>query len=188
MSLYLHTRQYASAVQVRQHFLTLRPQIRSSWVGLMVAHHLNGDIPSAIETYEALQSCINVDGGTAPERAQTALYVIRLCIEQGDYENALKRLDTGLSKKVINARGEISHMRGTSRPGSRDHALTHSSRHTAQAGSKRRGKGCFRRPAQTEPRQPHVLPGSTTRGWPRHLFFSLRRAEGRSLEEARRAA
>jgi DNA-binding SARP family transcriptional activator len=137
MSLYLHTRQNASAVQVRQHFLTLRPQIRSSWVGLMVAHHLNGDIPSAIETYEALQSCINVDGGTAPERAQTALYVIRLCVEQGDYENALKRLDTGLSKKVINARGEISHMRGTSRLCSRDYALTHISRHAAQAGSKR---------------------------------------------------
>jgi peptide alpha-N-acetyltransferase len=77
---------------------------------------LNGDIPAALEVYEAYQSCVNVEGGTGPEQAQTALYIIRLCIEQGNYEDAIKRLEKGLESKTINARGEISYMKGESRP------------------------------------------------------------------------
>jgi len=112
MSLYLHTRQYAMAVQVRQHFLTLRPQMRSSWIGLMVAHHLNGDIPAALEVFDGLKSCTKEDGGTGPEKAQTLLYVIKLCIEQGNNEDALSRLEKGLESKIISPRGEVSQLRG----------------------------------------------------------------------------
>lgn len=112
MSLYLHTRQYESAVQVRHHFLTLRPQLRSAWLGLVVAHHLNGDIPAALEVYDGLQSCQNKEGGTAPERAQTYLYVIKMCIEQGEYEDALRRLEAGIEKKIISPRGEVTQLKG----------------------------------------------------------------------------
>jgi peptide alpha-N-acetyltransferase len=78
----------------------------------MVAHHLNGDIPAALEVYEGLKSCTSTEGGSGPEKAQTLLYVIRLCIEQGDNEDALKRLQEGLEQKVISARGEVSQMKG----------------------------------------------------------------------------
>jgi DNA-binding SARP family transcriptional activator len=115
MSLYLHTRQYAAAVSVRHHFLTLRPQMRSSWIGLMVAHHLNGDIPAALDVYEGLKSCTTKAGGTGPEKAQTLLYVIKLSMEQGDNEAALSELQEGLERKIISPRGEVSQMRGESR-------------------------------------------------------------------------
>ena len=100
------------AVQVRQHFLTLRPQMRSSWIGLMVAHHLNGDIPAALEVFDGLKSCTKEDGGTGPEKAQTLLYVIKLCTELGSNEDALNRLEKGLDSKIISARGEVSQLRG----------------------------------------------------------------------------
>lgn len=112
MSLYLHTRQYASAVQVRHHFLTIRPQIRSNWFGLVVAHHLNGDIPAALEVYDGLQSCSTKEGGTAPERAQVYLYIVKMCIEQGEHQDALKRLEEGVEKKIISPRGEVSQIKG----------------------------------------------------------------------------
>ena len=112
MSLYLHTRQYSSAVQVRHHFLTLRPQLRSTWLGLVVAHHLNGDIPAALEVYDGLQSCQNKEGGTAPEKAQTYLYIIKMCIEQGEHENALRRLEAGIEQKIISPRGEVTQLKG----------------------------------------------------------------------------
>jgi hypothetical protein len=104
------------AVQVRQHFLTLRPQMRSSWIGLMVAHHLNGDIPAALEVFDGLKSCTKEDGGTGPEKAQTLLYVIKLCIELGSNEDALTRLEKGLDSKIISARGEVSQLRGELEP------------------------------------------------------------------------
>ena len=112
MSLYLHTRQYAQAVQVRHHFLTLRPQLRSTWLGLVVAHHLNGDIPAALEVYDGLQSCQSKEGGTPPEKAQTYLYIIKMCIEQGEHEDALRRLEAGIEKKIISPRGEVTQLKG----------------------------------------------------------------------------
>jgi len=78
----------------------------------MVAHHLNGDIPAALEVFDGLKSCTKEDGGTGPEKAQTLLYVIKLCIEQGNNEDALSRLEKGLESKIISPRGEVSQLRG----------------------------------------------------------------------------
>ena len=78
----------------------------------MVAHHLNGDIPAALEVYEGLKSCTTKEGGTGPEKAQTLLYVIKLSMEQGDDEGALRRLQEGLESKIISPRGQVSQMRG----------------------------------------------------------------------------
>lgn len=79
----------------------------------MVAHHLNNDIPSALEVFDGLQDCQNKEGGTGPERAQVYLYVVKMCIEQGEYEEALRRLKLGLERKIINARGEVTQLKGT---------------------------------------------------------------------------
>jgi hypothetical protein len=78
----------------------------------MVAHHLNGDIPAALDVYEGLKSCTTKSGGTDPEKAQTLLYVIKLSMEQGDNEAALSELQEGLERKIISPRGEVSQMRG----------------------------------------------------------------------------
>ncbi|ORY35432.1 NMDA receptor-regulated protein 1-domain-containing protein [Naematelia encephala] len=111
ISLYLHTRQYSSAVAGRHHYLTLRPQIRSSWLGLMIAHHLNGDIEEALEVYDGLMGCIKTDGASGPEKAQTALHVVRMCIEAGEYKDGLERLERFLRNDVLSARGEATQLK-----------------------------------------------------------------------------
>lgn len=112
IALYLHTRQYAPAVAARHHHLLTRPNLRSSWLGLMVAHHLNGDPEEAIEVYDGFISAIKSDGFTEPERAQLLMYVIRLCIDAKEYEDGLRRLESGLRTGGLSARGEVTALKG----------------------------------------------------------------------------
>ena len=116
IALYLHTRQYAPAVAARHHYLCLRPMIRSSWLGLMIAHELNGDIEEALEVYDGYISCVKSDGSTGPEKAQVCLHVVRMCMKNGDYEDALSRLDRGLRNDVISPRGEATVLKGQPTP------------------------------------------------------------------------
>jgi len=111
IALTTHTRQYQQAVEIRHHYLLLRPQIRSSWLGLMVAHELAGDIEEAIRVYDGLQSMIQKDGATGPEKAQILLHVIKLCMQAGHYEDALARMEKGFKTGVINPRGEVTEMK-----------------------------------------------------------------------------
>ncbi|GFZ49424.1 hypothetical protein JCM24511_07544 [Saitozyma sp. JCM 24511] len=111
ISLYLHTRQYSQAVSARHHYLLLRPQIRSSWLGLVVAHHLNGDTDEALRAYDGFAECTQTDGATGPEKSQVCLYIVKLCMEGGKHEEALRRLEKGLADKVISPRGEASQLR-----------------------------------------------------------------------------
>lgn len=106
IALYLHTRQYGPAVAARHHYLCLRPMIRSSWLGLMIAHELNGDLEEALEVYDGYVSCVKSDSSTEPEKAQVCLHVVKMCMKNGDYEDALSRLERGLRNDVISPRGE----------------------------------------------------------------------------------
>ncbi len=112
IALNLHTRQYPAAVSARHHYLLLRPQIRSSWLGLMISHQLNGDLKEALEVYDGLMSCMKTDGATGPEKAQTLMHVIKMCIEAGQLEDGLRRLESGLRDGVISSRGEVTQLKG----------------------------------------------------------------------------
>lgn len=112
IALSTHTRQYQQALEARHHYLLLRPQIRSSWLGLMVSHELAGDLEEAVRVYDGLQSMVQKDGASGPERAQTLLHVIDICMRAGKYEDALERLEKGLKEEVISPRGEASEMKG----------------------------------------------------------------------------
>lgn len=114
ISLYLHTRDYPQAVAARHHHLLIRPQLRNSWLGLIVAHHLNGDPEEALEVYDAFVNTVKNDGFTAPERAQVAVYVVRLCMDAGDYEDGLRRLESGLRNGSLHPRGEVTQLKGMS--------------------------------------------------------------------------
>lgn len=78
----------------------------------MVAHHLNGDIDSALDVYDGLISCVKEDGGTGPEKSQVILYVIKLCMEAGKYEDGLNRLERAFLRKLISPRGEATQLKG----------------------------------------------------------------------------
>ncbi|WVN90218.1 uncharacterized protein L203_105454 [Cryptococcus depauperatus CBS 7841] len=111
ISLLTHTRHYSQALQARHHYTMLRPQIRASWLGLVVAHELVDDKEEAIKTYDLYQSTLQKDGATGPEKAQVLFHMIELCVEIGKYEEALERLDKGVRDGIISAQGEVSEIR-----------------------------------------------------------------------------
>jgi peptide alpha-N-acetyltransferase len=112
IALYLHTRQYAAAASARHHHMTIRPNLRSSWLGLVVAHHLNGDLEEAVEVWDAFERTVKNDGFAPTEKAQMGMYVIRVCMESGDYEDGLRRLESGLRNGSLHARGEVTALKG----------------------------------------------------------------------------
>ncbi|KIR99663.1 peptide alpha-N-acetyltransferase [Cryptococcus deuterogattii 2001/935-1] len=111
IALLTHTRQYDAAVQVRHHYTVLRPQIRSAWLGLVIAHELAGDREEAIKTYDLYQSAVQNDGANAQEKAQILLHIIQLCVDAGRNEEALDRLEKGTKQGVISPRGEVSQIK-----------------------------------------------------------------------------
>ncbi|KAK4688996.1 N-alpha-acetyltransferase 15/16, NatA auxiliary subunit, partial [Tremellales sp. Uapishka_1] len=111
ISLYLHTRQYPQALAARHHYLTLRPQIRSSWLGLVVSHHLAGDIDEALRVYDAYLGAMKTDGATPTELSQVLLYIVKMSIEGGKNEEALGRLQKGMADGVISGRGEATQLK-----------------------------------------------------------------------------
>jgi hypothetical protein len=112
IALYLHTRQYIPAIAARHQYLLLRPQIRASWLGLVVAHHLKGDIDEALEIYDGYMSTIKTDGATGPEKAQVLLYVVRMCMEAGHDRDGLGRLEMGIRNEILSPRGEATQLKG----------------------------------------------------------------------------
>ncbi|WWD18986.1 hypothetical protein CI109_103443 [Kwoniella shandongensis] len=111
IALLTHTRQYAPALAARHHYLLLRPQIRSSWLALMIAHQLNGDPEEALEIYNGYRTILKNDGATAPEKSQVLLHVIRLCIEAGQEQEGLEKLRQGIRDGVISPRGEVTQLK-----------------------------------------------------------------------------
>lgn len=114
IALNLNTRQYDAAVSARHHYLLLRPQIRSSWLGLMISHQLTGELEEALEVYDGLMSCMQTDGATGSENSQTLMHVIKICMEAGKLEDGLRRLEGGLRDGVISPRGEVTQLKGLS--------------------------------------------------------------------------
>ncbi|KAK8854865.1 hypothetical protein IAR55_003604 [Kwoniella newhampshirensis] len=111
IALLTHTRQYGAALAARHHYLLLRPQIRSSWLALMIAHQLNGDPEEALEVYNGYRGILQTDGATAPEKSQVLLHVIKLCIEAGHEQEGLDKLRQGVRDGIISPRGEVTQLK-----------------------------------------------------------------------------
>ncbi|WVR07434.1 hypothetical protein IAU60_004475 [Kwoniella sp. DSM 27419] len=108
ISLFTHTRQFGPAVAARHHYLLNRPQIRASWLGLMIAHQLNGDLDEALEVYNGYCGIVQKDGATGPEKSQVLLHIIRICMEAGKDQEGLDKLRQGVRDGIISPRGECT--------------------------------------------------------------------------------
>lgn len=53
-------RQYDGLVETRHTLLRIRPNLRSNWVGLAVAYHLNGNLIEAKKTLEHYETILKV--------------------------------------------------------------------------------------------------------------------------------
>ncbi|ORX38583.1 NMDA receptor-regulated protein 1-domain-containing protein [Kockovaella imperatae] len=111
IALYLHTRQFSQAVAARHQHLLLRPTLRSSWTSLIIAHHLNGDMTEGIEVYDQYLGIVKNDGATSSEKAQLLMHIITMCMEAGQWDDALRRLENGLKDGVLSTRGQVTQLK-----------------------------------------------------------------------------
>ncbi|KAH7357736.1 N-terminal acetyltransferase A complex subunit nat1 [Plectosphaerella cucumerina] len=99
--LQMQTRDHAGYVQSRITMLQARSQLLQNWTALAVAHQLNGDLPAAEKVLDMYESTLkNPPSSKDIEHSEVLLYKNRLIAEQGDYERALKHLET-ISKQSL---------------------------------------------------------------------------------------
>lgn len=99
--LQIQMRDYQGYVQSRLAMLQARPQLRQSWTGLAIAHHLAGnlsDAESILKTYEETLK-------TAPprsdlEHAEALMYHNKVIAETGDYQRALDHLESACKQNL----------------------------------------------------------------------------------------
>ncbi|KAJ2778184.1 hypothetical protein H4R18_004754 [Coemansia javaensis] len=92
-SLYIQSRQFAKAVEIRQRLVKINPKFPPFWIGLAVAHHLNGHPELALKVFDAHEHAVLGDPTT--ERAQVSkllLYKNWLIELTGDYQKAIENL------------------------------------------------------------------------------------------------
>ncbi|PON27599.1 acetyltransferase [Trichoderma gamsii] len=93
--LQVHVRDYQGYIQSRKAMLQARPQIRSSWTALAIAHHLSGNLTEAenvLTTYEGtLKSAPSRFDG---EHSEAVMYKNSIIAEQGDFQRALDHLES----------------------------------------------------------------------------------------------
>lgn len=116
-------------VDTRHTILRLRPNQRQNWIGLAVAHHLNGHPAEARKVLEHYQRSLKVGSSyqsrfllkavlqNVPdydiEHSETLLYYIHILEELGDLSEALTVLDRNSRSRSIVDRTSILEIRGT---------------------------------------------------------------------------
>ncbi|OTA04236.1 hypothetical protein A9Z42_0048100 [Trichoderma parareesei] len=93
--LQVHVRDYQGYIQSRTAMLQARPQLRSSWTALAIAHHLAGNLAEAenvLTTYEGTLK--SPPSRYDIEHSEAVMYKNSIIAEQGDYQRALDHLET----------------------------------------------------------------------------------------------
>ena len=126
-----HLRLFENAVETRHTILRLRPNQRQNWMGLVVAHHLNGNLEEAkvvLESYfRSLKVRVLLSLGQFAQRqnqnvpqcdvehSESLLYYIRILEELENFTEALSVLDQNEKSRAIVDRQAILETRGRNR-------------------------------------------------------------------------
>ncbi|KAG6058342.1 hypothetical protein E4U17_000117 [Claviceps sp. LM77 group G4] len=100
-TLQIQMRDYDGYTQSRKAMLQARSQIRQNWTALAIAHHLSGnpsEAESVLTTYESTMKSTPSRHDT--ENSEAVMYKNVLIAAQGDYERALKHLNTACKHNV----------------------------------------------------------------------------------------
>ncbi len=101
--LQIQMRDYQGYIQSRTAILQARPQLRQSWTGLAVAHHLAGNLQDAeniLTTYE--DTLKNPPPKTDMEHAEAVMYKNMIIAETGDFQRALDHLESAAKQNPNN--------------------------------------------------------------------------------------
>lgn len=95
-------RNYPGLVHYRAYFLQRHKPTRLNFVGLAVAHHLNGDGDSALQVLKQYESTVE-PGSMQEERfvfSELTLYKASVCYELGQLDDAQHELDTNYQRVI----------------------------------------------------------------------------------------
>ncbi|KAL7811610.1 N-terminal acetyltransferase A, auxiliary subunit [Trichoderma gracile] len=93
--LQVHVRDYQGYIQSRTAMLQARPQLRSSWTALAIAHHLAGNLAEAENVLTTYEGTLKSQPSRYDiEHSEAVMYKNSIIAEQGDYQRALEHLET----------------------------------------------------------------------------------------------
>lgn len=95
--LQIQIRDYKGYVVSRRAMVTARPHLRQNWTALAVAQHLAGDLEEAENVLTRFEESIDEKqkpGKMDFENSEATIYKNTIIAERGDYERALKHLET----------------------------------------------------------------------------------------------
>ncbi|CAK5272671.1 unnamed protein product [Mycena citricolor] len=104
-------RLYDGLVETRHAILKSRPNLRQHWVGLAVAHHLNGNLADAKKVLDYYEGSLKNIPDYDVEHSETLLYHVRLLEEMGELTEALTLLDVNAKERAIVDRTAIMEIR-----------------------------------------------------------------------------
>ena len=128
-----HLRLFENAVETRHTILRLRPNQRQNWMGLAVAHHLNGNLEEAKMVLESYFRSLKVRAPLSlslsqfaqrrnqnvpacdVEHSESMLYYIRILEELENFTEALSVLDENERSRCVVDRQAILETRGRCR-------------------------------------------------------------------------
>ena len=101
--LQIQIRDYKGYIASRKAMVSARPHLRQNWTALAIAHHLAGDLPAAEQVLTEFEE--NIDEKQKPgkldlENSEAVIYKNTIIAEQGDYERALKHLETDCKQNL----------------------------------------------------------------------------------------
>ncbi|RSL86475.1 hypothetical protein CDV31_016401 [Fusarium ambrosium] len=110
--LQIQCRDYQGYIQSRTAMLQAKPQLRQSWTALAIAQHLSGNPAEAEKVMTTYEGTLKTTPSKFDvEHSEAIMYKNFLIAEQGDYERALKHLNTAAKQNldrlaVLEARAE----------------------------------------------------------------------------------
>ncbi|KAF9527491.1 NMDA receptor-regulated protein 1-domain-containing protein [Crepidotus variabilis] len=100
-SLQTQLRLFESLVEIRHTILRLRPNQRQNWIGLAVAHHLNGNLEEAKKVLEHYFYSLKNIPDYDVEHSEVLLYYISILEGLGELSLALTELDQSARSRTI---------------------------------------------------------------------------------------
>ncbi|KAI2617732.1 N-terminal acetyltransferase A, auxiliary subunit [Hypomontagnella submonticulosa] len=93
--LQIQMRDYQGYIQSRTAMLQARPQLRSNWTALAIAHHLAGNLAQAEKVLTTYEDSLKVPPSkTDYENSEAVMYKNSIIAEMQDYQKALDHLDS----------------------------------------------------------------------------------------------
>ncbi|UZJ50999.1 hypothetical protein CBS101457_000319 [Exobasidium rhododendri] len=99
--LYVQLRDWSRVVELRSTLVRLQPHLRMSWIGLILALHLGGDIAEALRVTEQFELIHRDVPKSSYEQSELYLYHAQMLFEAKRYQDALDYLEKKSESEIV---------------------------------------------------------------------------------------